>query len=326
MDPTFIKGLLAFITMVVVFVGSAWLLLSMILGVRLGYFVMASCFFGVMILISAIWFVTGLGPKGDTGFLGSLGEETNWRPVAVGPALSTVDTDFGRFNFGDYPRGDWRMPSERLSLADVPSTAGEVSSAEPVMEDLVGQAVSEIPGIREGAKSMVKGEVRLVEDEFEITDVRMKEENVAGKDSVVAMGKAVATSEVNSGSLNNQSDGEVAKLLVKQGDPVSPGQPLITVNSPGGTFDLTSDKPGKLVEIAFREGDKIKPNVPFASIDVSGQPGVPPPVEVSAVRVRGSEKVPAFIYLVISTVLFVIHLRALSRTEKAMKESQPQPA
>jgi pyruvate/2-oxoglutarate dehydrogenase complex dihydrolipoamide acyltransferase (E2) component len=140
------------------------------------------------------------------------------------------------------------------------------------------------------------------------------------------MGKAVATSEVNSGSLNNQSDGEVAKLLVKEGDPVSPGQPLITVNSPGGTFDLTSDKPGKLVEIAFREGDKIKPNVPFASIDVSGQPGVPPPVEVSAVRVRGSEKVPAFIYLVISTILFVVHLRALSRTEKAMKESQPQPA
>jgi hypothetical protein len=97
------------------------------------------------------------------------------------------------------------------------------------------------------------------------------------------------------------------------------------VRTSGGTFDLTSDKAGKLVEFAFSTGDNIKPNVPFASIDVTGQPGVPPPVEVSAARVRGSVKVPAFIYLVASTALFVFHLRGLSRTEKAMK-GQPQPA
>jgi biotin carboxyl carrier protein len=324
-DPVFIKGVLAFVTMMVVFVGSAWLLLSMILGVRLGYFVMASCLFGVLVLISAIWFVTGLGPKADTGFLGSLGEETNWHPIAVGPTLTTVDTDFGRFNFGDYPRGEWEKPSERRKMADIPSTASEVSSAKPVMEELVNQSVSEIPGIREGAKTKIQGEVKLIEDEFEITDVMMKQNTVAGKDSVVAVGKAVPTSEVNSGTLNNQSDGEVAKLLVKTGAQVSAGQPLMTVNTPGGPFDLTSDKPGRLVEFAFRIDDKIKPNVPFASIDISGQPGVPTPVEVSAVRVRGSEKVPAFIYLVTFTLLFAVHLRGLSRTEKALK-SQPQPA
>lgn len=325
MDPVFIKGVLAFLAMVVVFVGSAWLLLSMILGIRLGYFVMASCLFGVLMLISAIWFVTGLGPKADTGFLGSLGEETNWHPLALGPTLSTVDSQWGRFNLGDYPRGDWEMPGPTRSLADIQSTGSEVASAEPVMEELVGQAINQIPGIREGVKDKVKGEIKLTKDGFKITDVRMKEETVAGKESVITLGRAVPTSELNSGSLNNQSDGEVARLLAKPGDQVSPGQPLMTVQTPGGTFDLTSDKPGKLVEFAFGVGDKIKPNVPFSSIDVSGQPGVPPPVEVAAVRVRGSVKVPAFIYLATSTALFVLHLRALSRTERALKR-QPQPA
>lgn len=324
MDPVFIKGVLAFVTMFVVFVGSAWLLLSMILGVRLGYFVMASCLFGVLMLISTIWFVTGLGPKAETGFLGSLGEETNWHPIAVGPTLSRVETNWGMFNLGSYPRGEWEKPSDR-KVADLPSSKAEVASATPVMEELVNQAVSEIPGVREGAKSMVKGEVKLQKDGFEITDVMMKEQKIADKDPVLAVGKAVATSEVNSGSLNNQSDGEVAKLLVKPGDQVSAGQPIMSVRTPGGTFDLTSDKPGKLVEFSFALGDKIKPNVPFASIDVTGQPGIPPPVEVAAARVRGSVKVPAFIYLAIFTALFVVHLRALSRTEKAL-QGKPQPA
>ncbi|MDQ4148435.1 MAG: hypothetical protein M3164_00320 [Actinomycetota bacterium] len=327
MDPTFIKGLLAFVVMMIVFVGSVWLLLSMILGARLGYFVMASCFFGVMILISAIWFVTTLGPKGPDGFLGSLGEETGWQPIAVGPQLGTTRSPWGTFDLSDYPEGDWQEPSRARNLADLEGpAAAEVQIAHPVMEALVLEAVSEIPGVRRRVEPLTQGDVALPPDDFEVIDIRMKEADIAGKESVIAVGRAVPTATLNSGALNNAPEAEVTRLLLEPGDQVSPGMPLMTVTTPdGAAFDLTADRPGALVEYGFRIGDNIKPNVPFATIDISGQPGVPQPVEVSAVRVRGSIRVPAFIYLVASVILFVVHLAGVRRTEEALR-GQPQAA
>lgn len=320
-DPDFIKGFLAFATMFVVFIGSVWLLLAMIIGTKLGYYVTAACFFGVMFILSAIWFVTGLGPKGEQGFIGDLGIETAWEPVAAGTDLGTTDSEFGEFNVSDYPNG-WVTPSKNRRLADLSgedSTLSEVNTARPVMEALILDAVSPIPGKRKEVAPHVKGEIRLETENFETTDIKMKEAKVKGKDSIMAVGRAVPSRDLMSGALEGVEEATVTKFLAKKGAQLKPGDPIMEVKAKDKTMVLTADSPGRLVDLGFRLEDKVKPNVPIATVDISGQPGAPEPVEVLTVRVRGSEKVPAFIYLAASTLLLLLHLAGLSRIERRQK-------
>jgi biotin-dependent enzyme len=327
---TFIKGVAVFIGFIVFFVGSVWLLLSMILGAKLGYLVTGACFFAVFTLLSSIWFVTGLGPKGSDGFFGTLGEETAWQPVATGPDLGEVESPYGTFDFGDFPDGEgWVKPSERSRLADLgedDSTADELDNAEPVMEALVGEAVSIIPGIREDAKDKVKGEVKLDPENFALTDFRMKETKIRGKDSIVAVGRAVPKADLMS-DLGGAPEGELVQYLVKEGDQVTKDQPVAEVKVGDQTIQLKADREGRVVEFGFKKGDKVKTGVPYLTVDISGQPGAPEPVVVAAARVRGSIRVPAFIYLVASVLLFAAHLVGLQRYERtAQQVAQPQAA
>lgn len=326
-NPDFIKGFLAFAAMFIVFIGSAWLLLAMILGPKLGYFVTAACFFGVMVILSAIWFVTGLGPKGEQGFIGDLGVETAWEVVAAGPDLGRVESEIGEFDVSDYPNG-WVTPSRNRRLADLSgddSTLSEVANTRPVMEALILDAVSEIPGKRKDVAPHLEGEIRLETENFETTDIKMKETQVKGKDSIIAVGRAVPSRNLMSGDLGGAEEATVSKFLAEESDQINPGDPIMEVTVDGRTMVLNADSPGRLIDFGFRLKDKVKPDVPIATVDISGQPGAPPPVEVLAARVRGSEKVPAFIYLVASTVLLLVHLAGVSRVERRQK-AVPQPA
>lgn len=326
-NPVFWKGFLAFATMFVVFIGSAWLLLAMIIGPKLGYFVTAACFFGVMFILSAIWFVTGLGPKGEQGFIGDLGVETAWEIVAAGPDLGRVESELGEFDTSDYP-GGWVTPSRNRRLADLSgdeSTLGEVANARPVMEAVVLDAVSPIPGKRREVADHIRGEIRLETENFETTDVKMKETRVKGKDSILAVGRAGPSRDLVSGDLGGAEEATVSRFLAEENAQLRPGDPVMEVTAGDRKIVLTADSPGRLIDFGFRLEDAIKPNVPFATVDISGQPGAPPPVEVLAARVRGSEKVPAFIYLVGSTALLLLHLAGLSRVERRQKAAL-QPA
>jgi hypothetical protein len=325
----FVKGVAVFIGFIVVFVGSVWLLTAMILGPRLGYLVTGACLFSVLTMISAIWFVTGLGPKGEEGFLGSLGEETAWQPIRIGPQLGEEESRFGTLDLGGYPDGEgWITPSRNRRLADLEggqNTASELQNAEPVVEALVSDAVSKIPGIRERTQDLVKGDVTLDPENFALTDFRMKETTVAGKDSMIAVGRAVPKASTMS-DLGGAPEGEVDKFLVEEDAQVKTGDPLVDVKVGDQVVQLKADKDGRVVEFLFEEGDQIKTGVPFVDIDISGQPGAPQPVEVASARVRGSVKVPSFIYLVASVALLIAHLRALRGYERDHPVVQPQTA
>ena len=326
---TFGKGIAVTIAFIVVFVGSVWLLTAMILGAKLGYYVTGACLFAVMTLLSLIWFFTALGPKGESGFWGDLGTETAWHPAALAPELKETETRWGTWETGEYPDGEgWITPTKNSELADLGKGAlsGELGNARPVMEALVTDATNEIPGIRESVEDEVEGEIKLDPDNFSTIDVRMKQVEVAKKDSVIAVGRVVPTAQTPAGDLGGKAEGEVKKYLVEEGADVTPGMPLMEVDAEGQVVTLNSDKAGKLIEFNFKEGDKIKPNVPFATIDVTGQPGAPEDAEVAAVRVRGSVKIPAFIYLAISVIMMVLHLIGVSRIEKEARLSQPQIA
>lgn len=326
---TFIKGVAAFLGFIIFFVGATWLLTAMILGAKLGYFVTGACLFGVTTILSAIWFVTALGPKGPTGFFGTLGEVTAWNAVAVGPDLGAVKSKYGALNVADYPNGGWVEPSDKGRLADLKkgeSTSGELANARPVMDALVGEAVSPIPGIRDQAKDRLTGEVTLKAGEYSIADVKMKAAKVAGKESIVAVGRAVPKAPLPA-DLAGAPEAELVRYVVKTGAQVKKGDVVAEAKTGGGTIQLKADKDGRVIAYGFRKGDKVKPGVSFATVDITGQPGAPAPVEVAAARVRGSVRVPSFIYLVVSLVLLALHLIGLNKIERAdARVAQPQAA
>lgn len=329
-EVSFAAGIMVTIAFIVVFVGTVWLLTAMILGAKLGYFVTGACLFAVMTLLSLIWFVTGLGPRGETGFWGDLGNETLWQQVAVGPELSQIETRWGTWDVGDYGTSDeWVVPSDDVELADLEgegAVAGELENARPTMDALILAATSPIPGIRDGVANRVQGEVNLDPASFSTTDVLMKEVEVAGKDSVLALGWAVPTESLSSGDLGGREEARVAEYLVEPGTQVTPGTPVAALQQDGERFEVTADQTGRLIEFGFRVDDLVKPEVPLATLDMTGQPDAVDPVQVATVRVRGSIRVPAFIYLVTSIALMILHLIGVSKIEKKAKISQPQIA
>lgn len=328
-DGMFLKGILITIAFIVVFVGSVWLLTSMILGAKLGYFVTGACLFAVMVLLSGIWVVTALGPKGEQGFWGDLGNDTAWNAVAAGD-LSNVSTEWGSWDVSSYPDGEgWVEPADDVYLADLEgadSTASELPNARPIMESFIGETVSSIPGIKEDAAERVEGEVNLEAGNFETVDFRMKEADVDGKDSVIAVARAVPTGEISTGDLGGAEEATIAQFLIEPDDEVEEGDPVLELEADGETTEITATQSGRVINIPFEEGDLIQPEVPFAVLDISGQEGAPEPVEVAAARVRGSERVPSLIYLAVSLLGMIGHLVGVSKTERAARVAQPQIA
>ncbi len=99
MDVIFTVGVGAVLSGIIVFVGSVWLLLSMVLGPRLAYFVAASITLAFLLIMAVVWSVNPLGP---------VGELPSWNPVAIGEDASELE--FGPAS--SYPESPWRAPSE----------------------------------------------------------------------------------------------------------------------------------------------------------------------------------------------------------------------
>jgi hypothetical protein len=346
-DPVFVKGVAAFAIFMVLFVGGTWLLLSFVVGRRLAYFITGSIFFGIMVIMSIIWIGT-LPPDPQAKFfktaLGPKGIETTWFGIGVGKQLAKVDlatvpgAGKSTFDVSDYPSGKWVAPHPGGHLADVAGaddTDKEVANAKPVMETLVNTAISSIPGLRKSVANITYSSVELQSGSYTITDLLMREGSVDGKLSIIAVGRAVPSDTLKTPTLGpGIEEGTVSKHLVKEGDKVSAGQPILEVSTSSGSVQVNSPESGRVVAYglaaahttrsgAVIKGDKIKPAVPFATIDLTGQPGQPDPVQVVAARVRGNVQIPALYYLIASTVLFLLHMLGLSRTEQRLRAMRP---
>jgi hypothetical protein len=120
---TLVKGGLAVVMALVLFVGSVLLLLSVVFGRTLGYLVLAASFFGWMVLFSALW-VFGFWSQGlETPVdLGPRGAEPGWVVEAAGQDL----TDLPFPEYEDYPEA-WEEPDTSLS-ASVQSVTGTVQT------------------------------------------------------------------------------------------------------------------------------------------------------------------------------------------------------
>jgi hypothetical protein len=87
---------------------------------------------------------------------------------------------------------------------------------------------------------------------------------------------------------------------------------------------VKSSDPGIIAAEPLRPGDRVRAGGPVLTVDLSGQPDQPPPIIVVAVRVRGKLRTPAMYYLIVSLLLFTIHLlglRSYERKRRALRES-----
>ncbi|MGH9188733.1 MAG: hypothetical protein ACRD0Q_01660, partial [Acidimicrobiales bacterium] len=113
-----IKGGLYVLIAVVILCGSAQLLLSTNMGSRLGFQLAAAGLFGFFVIIGAVWWVYGIGPKGP---------DPTWKPqlVATGDLGGPVtESNAGGEALEGFPKG-WR----ELELTDP-----EVADAQPVAD------------------------------------------------------------------------------------------------------------------------------------------------------------------------------------------------
>ena len=97
MDSIFVEGLAATISAIIVFCGSVWLLLALVLGPRLSYFITASITLGFLLMMGVVW------STGDAA-LGPVGELPSYATVGAGD--TPEESGFGPA--GDFPDGgDW---------------------------------------------------------------------------------------------------------------------------------------------------------------------------------------------------------------------------
>lgn len=90
----FIEGIAATVCAIIVFCGSIWLLLTLVTGARLAYFITASVTLGVLVVLGVVWSLNPLGPVGAL---------PKWDPVQYADSVDKI-------NFGpssSYPDSPW---------------------------------------------------------------------------------------------------------------------------------------------------------------------------------------------------------------------------
>jgi len=314
----FTKGVLATILVMGSLFGMVYLLMSMVLGSKLAYWVEACVTFGVLSIMSFIWFISALGPTGA---------DTQWQAIALEPNLTEAKAFGTTYNVADYPGDGWQAPKVGAHIADLKGaddTDAEATQAKPVLDSAVGDAVSVIPGQVDAVKAIVQGDVGLTPGNFTNYDIKVKSATVQGKDSLIAVAKGAPSKSVNADLGPGITDGTLKKYVVNIGDKVDKGQDIMSVSTKSGDVNVKSSDAGIVAAEPLRPSDRVRSGGPVMTLDLSGQADQPPPVTVVAVRVRGKLRTPAMYYLIVSLVLLAIHmlgLRAYERNRKALRES-----
>ena len=112
----FIEGVAAVASAIIVFCGSVWLLLMLIMGGKLAYFVTATVTLGVLLIMGIVWSTSELGP---------VGEQPSWSAVGVGEEISEIEFA----EAPSYPDAPWVTPDE--DDADATRKKGELEGAAP---------------------------------------------------------------------------------------------------------------------------------------------------------------------------------------------------
>jgi hypothetical protein len=117
MDTAFVTGIAAFVSAILIFCGSAFLLLMLILGARLAYWITASVTLAFVFIMAIAWSVNPLGP---------VGQLPEWDPVDINEEVSSLEFQPAT----EYPEGAWRAadkedPAEAARSAELEGDASD---------------------------------------------------------------------------------------------------------------------------------------------------------------------------------------------------------
>lgn len=130
MDLIFIEGVAAVVAAVIVFIGSIWLLLAVIVGGRLAYFITASVALAFVFIMTLVWsYGTPLGPVGQLPEWEGVDLKSSATQIKFGPAA-------------EYPEGSWAAPDPD-DQAQVTKAAELESAAIDYLVELIGEQKGE---------------------------------------------------------------------------------------------------------------------------------------------------------------------------------------
>ena len=135
-----ITGGAAFISAMIIFVGSAFFLLALIMGARLAYFVTASITLAFTLIMGVVWSINPLGP---------LGELPEWLPSDANEEASALEFD----EAAEYPDEPWAVADEEDPIQVTQASELESAATEFVDEQI---ADGEIEGFPTNAQFRVK--------------------------------------------------------------------------------------------------------------------------------------------------------------------------
>jgi len=127
-DTTFLEGAGAVISAIIVFCGGVWMVLAIVLGARLSYFVTASITLAFVLIMGLVWsFAQQATP------LGPVGQLPEFKEVGIGEG---GEVDFPQA--GAYPNDPWHVPDE-----DDEAQTAKASEAESAATDVLEAAITE---------------------------------------------------------------------------------------------------------------------------------------------------------------------------------------
>lgn len=147
-----LEGYAAVISAIVIFCGSVWLLLTMVLGARLAYFITASVTLAFLVMMGVVWSINPLGPVGDL---------PGWEQVGVNEDQGELEGP----SAGSYPESPW----EEFDPDDEDEQA-LASELESVATDALGAAIEseDIDAFADAAQAIVtEDSARFIEADGE---------------------------------------------------------------------------------------------------------------------------------------------------------------
>jgi hypothetical protein len=140
LSPTFAKGIIVIVCAFILFIGSVYVLLAALLGRKMGYFVLATAFFGWMIVLTSLW---TLGAPGTLRDLGPRGTEAHWQVFAAAPGQITSKYP----EIAKYPSSPWQTPKPtNPSISDLTSAIQNYLAAQSQSQLHLPATTSEVQG------------------------------------------------------------------------------------------------------------------------------------------------------------------------------------
>ena len=230
MDSLFVEGVAATVSAILIFCGSVWLLLALVLGPRLAYFITASITLGFLLLMGAVWSV------GEP--LGPVGELPSWTEVGV--AETAAEIEFGPA--ADYPEGAWFEPSDEDPEQGEFASAAEGEAPDALEAAIDKGDVTAFASVQEaavdsdGTRLFLQGEDVFAAVRFEPAATEEDEEGDAAGDEDIAPEEGASPEEDDAAAEADAPDPDAEAFVMLERHP---GNPLLMARQiTAGTFLL----------------------------------------------------------------------------------------